>query len=253
MGGWSRKPRGDRVKRITALVLYGAAMLAVDQLVGRGGQVVLGFVTAAVLIAACRGLSSEERAQVVVVVAVATCFEVIGSIIWGLYRYRLGNLPPFVPPGHGLVFVTGLEVSRLRLVIRYERHFVRLILLLGAAWAALGLTGVFGRVDVFGAIGVLVFSTYLFVGPTPTVYGGVFLAVAWLELFGTAIGTWRWAPAVPGLGIPGGNPPSGAASGYVLFDIVAMMVAPQIVSALRRYSKTAALSRPEKGAVRSAA
>jgi hypothetical protein len=234
-------------------VLYAAGMLAVDQFVGRGGQVVLGFVTAAVLIAACRALPAEERAQVAVVVVVATCFEVIGSIIWGLYRYRLGNLPLFVPPGHGLVYVTGLAVSRLGLVIRHERNFVRLILLLGAAWAAVGLSGVLGRVDVFGAIGVFVFSTYLLVGPTPAVYGGVFLAVAWLELYGTAIGTWRWAAAVPGLGIPGGNPPSGAASGYVLFDIVAMALAPQIVAALRRSSKAARVPRLEKGGAPSAA
>lgn len=239
--------------QITALVVYAASMLAVDQFVGRGGQAVLGVLTAAVLIATCRGLPAEERVQVAVVVVVATCFEVIGSIIWGLYRYRLGNLPLFVPPGHGLVYVIGLAVSRLRFVIRHERTFVRLILLLGASWAAVGLSGVPGRVDVFGAIGVLVFSTYLFIGPTPAVYGGVFLAVAWLELYGTAIGTWRWAPAVPGLGIPGGNPPSGAASGYVLFDIVAMALAPQIVGVLRRSFKPDRVPRMEKGAAHSAA
>jgi hypothetical protein len=165
---------------------------------------------------------------------VATCFEVLGSIVWGVYRYRLGNLPLFVPPAHGLVYLTGLHVSRLAAVRRYERAFVGLILVLGAAWAALGLSGALGRVDAIGAFGVLVFSAYLFVGPAPTVYGGVFLAVAGLELYGTAIGTWRWAAVVPGLGLPDGNPPAGAASGYVLFDIAAMALAPLLVAAFRR-------------------
>lgn len=220
---------------IAALVIYAAAMLAVDQFIGPGGQVALGLVTGAVLVAACRPLSVEERVQVGAVVLVATCFEVIGSVIWGVYRYRLGNLPLFVPPGHGLVFLTGLYVSRLPLVMRYGRSFVRFVLALGMGWAAVGLTGLLGRVDVLGAVGVLVFSTYLFRGPTPAVYGGVFLVVAGLELYGTAIGTWRWAEVVPGLGIPDGNPPSGAVSGYVLFDIIAMTIAPLIVTAGRRY------------------
>ena len=219
---------------VAGLAAYFAALLAVDHVVGRGGQLVLGLVTAAVLVAACRPLSAERRAQVLVVVCVATCFEVLGSIVWGVYRYRLGNLPPFVPPAHGLVYLTGLHVSRLAAVRRYERGFVGLILVLGAAWAAIGLSGVLGRVDAIGAFGVLVFSAYLFVGPAPTVYGGVFLAVAGLELYGTAIGTWRWAAVVPGLGLPDGNPPAGAASGYVLFDIAAMALAPLLVAAFRR-------------------
>jgi hypothetical protein len=222
------------VSRLAALALYFAALLAVDHVVGRGGQIVLGLVTAAVLVVACRRETVERRAQVAVVVAVASCFEVLGSIVWGVYRYRLGNLPLFVPPAHGLVYLTGLEVGRLAAVRRYERAFVALILLLGAAWAAIGLSGVLGRVDAIGAFGVLVFSAYLFVGPAPAVYGGVFLAVAGLELYGTAIGTWRWAAVVPGLGLPDGNPPAGAASGYVLFDIAAMALAPLIVAALRR-------------------
>jgi hypothetical protein len=213
---------------VVLLVAFSAAMLAVDQAVGPGGQAVLGLVTAAVLVAACRPLSVEERVQVAGVVLVATCFEVIGSVVWGLYRYRLGNLPAFVPPGHGLVYVTGLYLSRVTPVVRHARRFVRLALVLGAAWGALGLSGSLGRVDVLGAVGVLWLSMFLLRGPAPTVYAAVFLVVAWLELYGTALGTWRWADAVPGFGIPDGNPPSGAASGYVLFDILAMAFAPFI-------------------------
>ena len=225
------------MKELAALAAFFVALLGADHFAGRGGQVALGLVAFAVLVVACRQLSPERRAQVAVVVAAATCFEVLGSIVWGVYRYRLGNLPLFVPPAHGLVYLTGLQVSRLELVRRHERAFVRLILALGLSWAAIGLSGVLGRVDAIGAFGILVFSTYLFVGPAPTVYGGVFLAVAGLELYGTAIGTWRWAAAVPGLGLPDGNPPAGAASGYVLFDIAAMALAPLLVAAFGRRTR----------------
>jgi hypothetical protein len=220
---------------IVALVAYAAAMLAADRFVGPTGQTVLGLMTAAVLVWACRALPVEERAQVVGVVFVATCFEVIGSVIWGLYRYRLGNLPLFVPPGHGLVYVTGLYISRLAIVLRHERGFVRLVLVLGAVWGVLGLSGALGRVDIFGAVGVLCLSIFLLRGPAPTVYAAVFLMVAWLEWYGTALGTWRWAEVLPWVGIPDGNPPSGAASGYVLFDMLAMACAPLLLAAGRRY------------------
>jgi hypothetical protein len=61
------------------------------------------------------------------------------------------------------------------------------------------------------------------------VYAGVFLAVAVLELYGTAIGTWTWEAVVPGLGLSQGNPPSGVASGYVVFDILALLLTAQLV------------------------
>ena len=75
---------------------------------------------------------------------------------------------------------------------------------------------------------------FLWRGANRTVYAGVFLVVACLELYGTAIGTWRWQAHLPGTGISDGNPPSGVASGYVWFDVMALLVAPAAVSLLRR-------------------
>ena len=74
-----------------------------------------------------------------------------------------------------------------------------------------------------------ILAIYLVRGRAPEVYAGVFLVVAWLELYGTAIGTWEWAAVIPGTGIPQGNPPSGVASGYVWFDIVALALAPWLL------------------------
>ena len=55
-----------------------------------------------------------------------------------------------------------------------------------------------------------------------------------LELYGTAIGTWRWAEELPGLGIPDGNPPSGVASGYVWFDVMALLLVPRLLALVDR-------------------
>ena len=87
--------------RVAAIAAYLAALLAVDTQVTLHEQFVLGAVTWLVLIAVCRTLPTERRAQVAVVVCAATVAEVTGSIIWGVYTYRLHNLPTFVPPAHG--------------------------------------------------------------------------------------------------------------------------------------------------------
>jgi hypothetical protein len=90
------------------------------------------------------------------------------------------------------------------------------------------------RADVAGAAGALLLAAYLVRGRSPAVYAGVFLVVAWLELYGTAIGTWEWAVTIPGTGVPQGNPPSGVASGYVWFDIVALALAPLLIRSAAR-------------------
>jgi hypothetical protein len=100
-------------------------------------------------------------------------------------------------------------------------------------WGLAGLT-VLPRPDVAGAVGVPLLCVFLWRSRSRATYAGVFLVVAVLELYGTSIGTWRWTASLPGLGIPDGNPPSGVASGYVWFDVMALLVAPWLVAAARR-------------------
>jgi hypothetical protein len=184
---------------------------------------VLGAVTWLVFGAALVPLTPEGRVRALLVVAAATCMEVVGSIVWGVYTYRLGNLPLFVPPGHGLVYLTGLRLTQTNLVSRHQRAFVAVVAAVALVWAVAGLT-VLPRTDASGALGMTVFLVFLLRGRAPSLYGAVFLVVAMLEISGTAVGVWAWKDVVPGLQLPSGNPPSGAASGYVLFDIVAIAV-----------------------------
>ncbi len=215
------------------MALFFAALLGVDHFVGEGGQVLLALATCAVLLYVCRGLTPERRAQVAIVVAVASCAEVVGSILWGVYAYRLDNLPPFVPPAHGLVYLTGLRLSECRLVRRHGRRFVLGVLAAAALWTTAGVT-VLPRPDHAGAVGAVALAVVLLRSRAAPIYAGVFVAVAALELYGTAIGTWRWAEVIPGLGISQGNPPSGVASGYVFFDVVALALATRLVAGVRR-------------------
>jgi hypothetical protein len=217
------------VKRAALLIAYLAALLALDHFASYPEQLALGVLTWAVLVAAAAPLSSLRRIQVVGVICFATVGEVTGSLLWGVYRYRLHNLPLFVPPAHGLVYLAGLAIAAAA-----GRHARRLVLAAATVAAGWGLLGLFvlPRRDVAGALGVPLLLVFLWRSRSRAIYASVFLVVACLELYGTSIGTWRWARTLPGLGIPDGNPPSGVASGYVWFDVMALLVAPALVRAL---------------------
>ena len=212
---------------------YLALLLALDRFATYPEQLALGAVTWLVLVACLVRVSLERRAQALGVVAIATVGEVTGSLVWGVYHYRLHNLPLFVPPAHGLVYLTGLSLAAA--LVRHTRALVIAAATAATTWGLLGLT-VLPRRDVAGAVGVPLLLLFLWRGRNRAIYAGVYVVVATLELYGTAIGTWHWARELPGLGIPDGNPPSGVASGYVWFDVMALLVAPMISPALRSLS-----------------
>jgi hypothetical protein len=206
--------------------------LGLDQLASPGQQLLLGAATWLVLIAACVPLTPHGRTRVLLVVIVATCAELLGSIVLGAYTYRLENLPAFVPPGHGLVYLAGLRISQSAMVRRHHRAFVGAVIALVAIWGAAGLL-ILARTDVLGALTGALLIYVLLRSPRAPIYAGVFLVVGFLEVYGTSIGAWGWAEFAPGTEVPAGNPPSGIAGVYVLFDVAAIALAPRLLAASR--------------------
>ncbi len=174
-----------------------ATFLALDHFATADEQLLLGAATWGILIASCAFLDREDRARALLVVLVATCAEVLGSIVLGAYTYRLENLPAFVPPGHGLVFLAGLRISQSAPVRRHTRAFLWAVIGLVAAWGVAGLV-LLGRTDVLGAITGALLICVLLRGRAATLYAGVFLMVGFLEIYGTSIGAWHWAATTPG-------------------------------------------------------
>ncbi|MGI9111035.1 MAG: hypothetical protein ACR2GT_02340 [Gaiellaceae bacterium] len=228
--------RRSQLLRAGLLVAWLGTVLAVDTQVDARQQLALGSLTWVALWLACRQAPAELRAQALVVVVVATCAEIVGSLVWGVYTYRLENLPSFVPPAHGLVYLAGAALAGVASHRWLQGWLVRVALVLVLTWGIAGIT-VLPRADVGGALGAALLTIYLLRGRAPEIYAGVFLVVAWLELYGTAIGTWRWAAEIPGTSVSLGNPPSGVASGYVWFDIVALAVAPRLLTLARTVRK----------------
>jgi hypothetical protein len=218
-------------------VAFLSALLAADHFASFHEQLGLGVLTFAVLLVGLARFPVDRRAQAIGVVCFATIGELTGSIIWGVYHYRLHNLPLFVPPAHGIVYLTGLSFALAS--HRHARAVVAAAAATAATWGLLGLT-VLPRRDVAGAVGVPLLLLFLWRSRNRAIYATVFLVVTALELYGTAIGTWRWSARLPGLGIRNGNPPSGVASGYVWFDVMAMLVAPAVLFSLRVLRKSSA-------------
>ena len=159
--------------------------------------------------------------QVWTCVLVATGFEIFGSLVWGIYRYRLHNLPLFVPPGHGIVYLFGLLAAQTPVVQRYGRRVAYAVLGAASIWAALGLTMLpllTGRLDIQGALCLPVFAYFLLRSPRWPLFAAVFLIVSELEICGTSFGNWYWMPVAPWTHIPSGNPPSVIAGGYCVID-----------------------------------
>jgi hypothetical protein len=214
---------------LVTVVVSIVAVLAADRYVDIGGQLGLGIFTAIVLATLLAFHPATVRFQTLAVVGFATIGEIIGSLVWGLYGYRLDNLPAFVPPGHGLVYLAGLSLATL-----LTRRSTALLVAAGAVavtWGVAGIT-VLPAPDASGTMGCAFLVGVLLV-TRRSVYAGVFVVVVALELYGTAVGTWTWDPVVPGLGLTQGNPPSGVASGYVVFDVLALALVARAGAASR--------------------
>jgi hypothetical protein len=184
-------------------------------------QDMLGALTFLALLLASLKVPRHLRVQVWTCVAVATGFEVVGSLVWGVYRYRLHNLPLFVPPGHGIVYLFGLLAAQTPLVERYGRRVAYAVLGAAVTWAALGLTVLplsTGRLDVQGALCLPVFAYFLLRSPRWPLFAAIFIVVSELEICGTTFGDWQWMAVAPWTHIPSGNPPSVIAGGYCVID-----------------------------------
>ncbi|HSV39316.1 MAG TPA: hypothetical protein VLI04_11205 [Nocardioidaceae bacterium] len=221
--------RQPRLQAPWAAVLMG--WLTIVLLLDSGGtlwqQRGLGALTWVVLAVAMLRVTPLVRAQTAVVVAFATVIEYLCSPTLEVYLYRFENVPMYVPPGHGLVYLSAYALGHALWVERHQRIAIT------AAVVGLGGWGLYALVqprhDVLGAMWFVCLVVFLWKGPSREVYLGAAVVVTWLEIAGTALGTWEWQAHDPLIGIPIGNPPTGAAGGYGWFDLAGLLAAPFLV------------------------
>ena len=188
-----------------------AAGLFFDLLTDIAGQTALSAAVWLALFHVLRGASHAERRALMACLVIATLGEMALSLGLGLYTYRLGNIPMFVPPGHVLMLLLGLSLARIM------PHAVAYAIF-GCA-ALYSLAAAVTGADTLGVALFLALAVSALAMPKQrTLYASTFVLSLALELYGTWLGNWNWARQVPATALVTTNPPAAAGAFYCILD-----------------------------------
>lgn len=194
---------------IVALITIG---LLVDQHVQPWGQDIVSIVTWAMLLLWLVRSTADTRTSMILCVVYATAGEIFLSLGWGLYEYRLHNIPLFVPPAHALVFVLGIAISK-----RMPDSIIWAVPL-AAAPPVIALAWI--GADTMGLILYTLLVLCMIFSRGRKLYAVMFMLSLGLEIYGTAIGNWYWLHEVPVTGWTTLNPPLAAGTFYCMLDLL---------------------------------
>jgi hypothetical protein len=216
-------------RQVWLIVATLAAGLFVDVHTDLLGQVAVSVGVWALLLYLLSRVDRNQRYALMVCLAIATLGEMFCSLVWGLYTYRLHNIPMFVPPGHVLLLLLALSASR-----RMRDSGARAIL--GGA-AIYSLAAVTTGVDTLAAPLFVVFAVASLTMPGHRrLFASTFVLALALELYGTWLGNWTWSPVVPGTRLMTTNPPGVSGAFYCALDA---MVAATALLLVPRWSRSA--------------
>lgn len=201
----------------TQFVCATLVLLAVVLKLDRAGLATQAMLSASVwlLLGAAFVRHRELARETLIAIAIATTGELSLSIGLGIYGYRSGGVPLYVPPGHGVIYLCALQASaHLR---RYERLIVTTTFAAGTV-VAIGAAIAFG--DTFGLACWLV--TLLIAATTNRrlLIATCISLTSIVEVAGTWAGNWAWHER-QGL-LASGNPPSGVVLLYCGLDLLTL-------------------------------
>ena len=201
-----------RARDATLFVLLIAVGLWADQMFELWGQIVTSIACWVVILAFMHRTRGDMRATVLVCLALMTAAEIFASLIWGLYLYRLHNIPPFIPPGHAMMLLVALFLgARLGTWVLFAAPAVALACAGYAMW-----TGT----DSLSIVLTPVFIAGMWLARDRKLYAITFLLALALELYGTWVGNWRWEERMPWFGFSMANPPLCIGALYCVRDVL---------------------------------
>lgn len=172
----------------------------------------------------------DERCALMACLVIATAGEMFLSLAWGLYVYRLGNIPLFVPPGHALMLLLGISLAR-----RVPEAAALAVIGCAAVYA---LAAAAAGVDTLGVpLFLALAAAFLAMPGQRRLYASTFVLSLALELYGTWLGNWTWPREVPGTVLVTTNPPGASGAFYSVLDA---LVAVASLLLARRMSARAA-------------
>ncbi len=178
------------------------------------------------------GSSSRHRLDLAACVLLATSGELFLKDIWGLYEYRLGNLPLFIPAGHALVFAASARMSR--------TAPAGLPAAVVVVFAAVVGYGAWRGYDTFGLVWFAAFVGYVAFSANPRLCATLFLFAFAIEAYGTALGGWRYVTVEPWFGLTTTNPPVWIGAVYCTLESLVRLAAGPAPRAFRLAARRAA-------------
>ena len=150
--------------------------------------------------------------------------EYLFSIVLDMYTYRLGNLPWYIPFGHGAVYARTHMFAKASITRKYAKQINALFYMIISIFALIYLIAfhdIFGFIMTLGVFGMLV------IRPKDRLFFlTMYIVVAVLEIGGTDYSTWSWPSTAFGVFdfLPSNNPPSGISLFYFLLDVSCFMI-----------------------------
>ncbi|MCK5903373.1 MAG: hypothetical protein KAG28_09520 [Cocleimonas sp.] len=144
--------------------------------------------------------------------------EVLFSLVLGMYTYRLGNLPLYVPFGHSIIYAGVYYLAKEPFFKAHQPLIVRWLLVSMILYSTLWL--LFAN-DVLGFICMLVIlGIFKWREKTKPFFLLMFFTIVYLELLGTYFQCWYWPSDWFNQfsWVPSANPPSGISVFYFGFD-----------------------------------
>lgn len=209
-------------RQYAAVVLAIVVGLAIDVRVDIVGQTVMSVAQWVLMFLLLARVGVGQRRSLMACLAIATAGELFLSLAWGVYVYRLGNVPLFIPPGHVLLLLLGMETAR-----RLPSRVADAIFAVAALYAV---GSAFAGHDTLGlGLFALLAAAWMLLPAQRRLYASTLVLALLLELYGTALGSWRWVADVPWTGLVTTNPPLLAGAFYCALDALVAALAPRIV------------------------
>lgn len=204
-----------------------ACGLALDIGTSIVGQFALSGAVWVVLLWLLYRVERDLRIGLMACLVIATAGELFLSLVWGLYTYRLANVPLFVPPGHVLLLLLGLSMA-------YYLPEKAALAIIGGAGVYTLAAAAMGADTLALPLFLILAVASLAMPAQRRLYASTFVLSLGLELYGTWLGNWSWAREVPGMALVTTNPPGIAGAFYCALDclvaVAVLALAPRLAA-----------------------
>jgi hypothetical protein len=183
------------------------------------GRQIANLITVCYFIMLFRSSGIALRRLMVVMVPLSYIGEVIFCKGFGMYEYRTGAIPLYVPVGHAVIYATGVILAHTPFALSRDGFFRKFFTPL---FIALFLFVTLFFKDIFSAVCGILFFLLMYRKRWQNLYYFIALCVIFIEVTGTQLGCWAYMPVAFELHTT--NPPLAAVFFYAGGDVLLIKI-----------------------------